>query len=188
MEGGPSQMDLFDPKPELQKWSGKSLPESMTKDLKLAFIKPTAAVLASPRDVQAVRPVRHGTFPTSFRTSPPAPTTSAWFDRCTPRRLIIIPGQLSVDDRIDAVRPSDDGRVGHSTVSAASRRTCRALSVLSSGVGTSGGASNFSSGFLPSTYQAACCSAVGRSDSLPQQSARVTSADVSAPTSMHSAT
>ena len=26
MEGGPSQMDLFDPKPELQKWHGKPLP------------------------------------------------------------------------------------------------------------------------------------------------------------------
>src|SRR5215207_5931935 len=50
MEGGPSQMDLFDPKPELQKWHGKSLPASMTKDLKLAFIKPTAAVLGSPRE------------------------------------------------------------------------------------------------------------------------------------------
>src|SRR5258708_9536941 len=49
MEGGPSQMDLFDPKPALQKWSGQSLPESYTKDLNLAFIKPTAAVLASPR-------------------------------------------------------------------------------------------------------------------------------------------
>ena len=40
MEGGPSQMDLFDPKPELQKWHGKPLPPSMTKDLRLAFIKP----------------------------------------------------------------------------------------------------------------------------------------------------
>src|SRR5688500_13792803 len=50
MEGGPSQIDLFDPKPELQKWHGKPLPASMTKDLKLAFIKPTAAVLASPRE------------------------------------------------------------------------------------------------------------------------------------------
>jgi len=47
MEGGPSQLDLFDPKPELQKWNGKPLPASITKDLQLAFIKPTAAVLAS---------------------------------------------------------------------------------------------------------------------------------------------
>src|SRR3954470_24399234 len=49
MEGAPSQLDLFDPKPGLQKWHGQSLPESMTKDLRLAFIKPTAKVMASPR-------------------------------------------------------------------------------------------------------------------------------------------
>src|SRR5215212_7766226 len=53
MEGAPSQMDLFDPKPELQRWHGKPLPESRTKDLKLAFIKPTAAVLASPREFKS---------------------------------------------------------------------------------------------------------------------------------------
>ena len=49
IQGGPSQLDLFDPKPELEKWHGKPLPESMTSQLKLAFIKPNAAVLASPR-------------------------------------------------------------------------------------------------------------------------------------------
>src|SRR5579863_5545840 len=49
MEGGPSQLDLFDPKPELAKWDGKPLPASITKDLQLAFIKPTAAVMASRR-------------------------------------------------------------------------------------------------------------------------------------------
>src|SRR5271169_7072578 len=52
MEGGPSQIDLFDPKPGLQKWSGKPLPPEMTKDLRLAFTKPNAAVLASPRKFQ----------------------------------------------------------------------------------------------------------------------------------------
>ena len=55
-EGAPSQMDLFDPKPALQKWHGKPLPPSMTKDLKLAFIKPTASVLASPRARSAAAP------------------------------------------------------------------------------------------------------------------------------------
>src|SRR5262249_39195257 len=44
MEGGPSQLDLFDPKPALAKYDGQSLPSSMTKDLKLAFIKPDAKV------------------------------------------------------------------------------------------------------------------------------------------------
>ena len=53
-------MDLFDPKPELQKWHGKPLPPSMTKDLKLAFIKPTAAVLASPREFKPYGQSRDG--------------------------------------------------------------------------------------------------------------------------------
>src|SRR5437016_12321752 len=52
MEGGPSQIDLFDPNPERGKWQGKPLPAEMTKDLRLAFTKPDAAVLASPRKFQ----------------------------------------------------------------------------------------------------------------------------------------
>ena len=50
MTGGPSQIDLFDPKPELEKWDGQPLPESIAKSLQLAFIKPTAKVLASRRE------------------------------------------------------------------------------------------------------------------------------------------
>src|SRR5207245_8562626 len=49
MEGGPSQIDLFDPKPELEKWHGKPLPAEMTKDLRLSFTRPNAAVLARSR-------------------------------------------------------------------------------------------------------------------------------------------
>ena len=49
MEGAPSQIDLFDPKPALAKWHGQSLPPSLTKDLKFAFIKPNAKVLGCNR-------------------------------------------------------------------------------------------------------------------------------------------
>src|SRR5688572_23723577 len=31
MVGGPSPLDLFEPKPELEKWRGKPLPESLGK-------------------------------------------------------------------------------------------------------------------------------------------------------------
>ena len=48
--GAPSQIDLFDPKPKLREWDGKALPESLAKELQLAFIKPTAKVLASRRE------------------------------------------------------------------------------------------------------------------------------------------
>ena len=49
MEGAPSQIDLLDPKPALTKWHGQSLPPSMTKDFKFAFIKPNAKVLGCRR-------------------------------------------------------------------------------------------------------------------------------------------
>src|SRR5947209_20144858 len=50
LEGAPSQIDLFDPKPKLQELNGQPLPESFTKNVRFAFIKKeTARVLGSPR-------------------------------------------------------------------------------------------------------------------------------------------
>ena len=48
MVGGPSQMDTFDPKPELDKWDGRSLPSELTKGQKFAFITPEARAIKSP--------------------------------------------------------------------------------------------------------------------------------------------
>lgn len=48
--GAPSQIDLFDPKPTLCEWNVRSLPESLVRDLQLAFVRPTAKVLASRRE------------------------------------------------------------------------------------------------------------------------------------------
>lgn len=48
MVGGPSQMDLFDPKPALEKFEGKALPDSLTKGQKFAFLGPDAKVISSP--------------------------------------------------------------------------------------------------------------------------------------------
>ena len=166
MEGGPSQMDLFDPKPELQKWHGKPLPPSMTKDLKLAFIKPTAAVLASPREFK-----QYGQCGMVFSDYLPH-TSQVADDLCMVRSMHTDafnhhPGQLLLFTGIDAVRAADDGRLGSVRAWAASRRICPAFAVLASGVGTSGGASNFSSGFLPSMYQGTLLRSHGRSDSVP---------------------
>ncbi|MEO6753571.1 MAG: DUF1501 domain-containing protein, partial [Chthoniobacteraceae bacterium] len=50
MEGAPSQIDLFDPKPKLNELNGQPLPESMTKNVRFAFIKKeTARLMGSPR-------------------------------------------------------------------------------------------------------------------------------------------
>lgn len=50
MEGGPSQMDLFDPKPKLNQMDGQPMPESLLKEIKFAFIqKESARLMGSPR-------------------------------------------------------------------------------------------------------------------------------------------
>jgi hypothetical protein len=47
--GGPSQMDLFDPKPELTKWNGKDYPD---QDLEVHFDKQAGKLLESPFQFQ----------------------------------------------------------------------------------------------------------------------------------------
>src|SRR5262249_6145533 len=45
MEGAPSQVDLFDPKPKLNELHGQKMPESMTKNVRFAFLKKDTATL-----------------------------------------------------------------------------------------------------------------------------------------------
>ncbi len=53
MEGGPSQMDLFDPKPRLNELDGQPMPESLLNEIKFAFIqKESARLMGSPRKFQ----------------------------------------------------------------------------------------------------------------------------------------
>jgi hypothetical protein len=151
MEGGPSQLDLFDPKPELQKWSGKPLPESMTKDLRLAFTKPNAAVLASPRTFKPA-----GQCGTEFSDFIPHIASRA-DDLCLIRSMYTEafnhhPGQLLLfGGSIQVGRPTMGAWVLYGLGSES--QNLPGFVVLNSGVGTSGGTSNWSSGFLPSTYQ-----------------------------------
>src|SRR5947207_1111635 len=151
MEGGPSQLDLFDPKPELEKWNGKALPHSVTKDLQLAFIKPTAAVMASQRKFTP-----RGQCGMEISDFLPHLGEVA-DDICLVRSMHTDafnhhPGQLLLF--------SGTTQVGRPTLGAwtvyglgSESRNLPGFVVLTSGKGTSGGASNFSSGFLPSTYQ-----------------------------------
>jgi hypothetical protein len=49
MEGGVSQIDLFDPKPKLKELDGQKMPESLTKSVRFAFLQPdTAKLMGSP--------------------------------------------------------------------------------------------------------------------------------------------
>ena len=151
MEGGPSQIDLFDPKPELQKWHGKPLPASITKDMRLAFTKPTAAVLASPR---VFKP--YGQCGTELSDWIPNIASCA-DDICLVRSMYSDafnhhPGQLLLfSGSIQFGRPTFGAWALYGLGSES--QNLPGFVVLSSGVGTSGGATNWGSGFLPSTYQ-----------------------------------
>jgi Protein of unknown function (DUF1501) len=151
MEGAPSHIDLFDPKPGMQKWDGQPLPESMTKDLKLAFIKPNAKVWASPRQFQ-----RYGQCGMEFSDFLPNLAGCA-DDICMIRSMFTEqfnhhPGQLMFNCGSPLVgRPSMGAWVTYGLGSES--QNLPGFVVLSSGSGTSAGSGNWSSGFLPSIYQ-----------------------------------
>ncbi|PYV39845.1 MAG: sulfatase [Acidobacteria bacterium] len=151
MEGAPSHIDLFDPKPEMKKWDGQPLPEAMTKDLKLAFIKRNAKVWASPRVFQ-----RFGQCGMEFSDYLPHLATCA-DDICMVRSMFTEqfnhhPGQLMFNCGTPLVgRPSMGAWVTYGLGSES--QSLPGFVVLSSGTGTSAGSGNWSSGFLPSTYQ-----------------------------------
>jgi hypothetical protein len=50
MAGAPSQVDLLDPKPTLQKFDGQNVPAELMKGERFAFIKGTPKLLGSPYD------------------------------------------------------------------------------------------------------------------------------------------
>ena len=150
MEGAPSQIDLFDPKPALKKYHGHSLPPSLTKDLKLAFIKPTAAVLASPREFKP-----YGQCGMELSDLLPYTSTCA-DDICLVRSMYSDafnhhPGQLLLFS--GSIQPGRPTLGAWSVYGLGSEsQNLPGFVVLTSGVGTSGGSDNFTSGFLPSTY------------------------------------
>ena len=151
MSGGPSQLDLFSPKPELQKWDGAALPLSRTRDLKLAFVKPTSAVMASPR---TFRP--YGESGIQFSDFLPH-TASCADDICMvhsmhtdafnhdPGELLLMTGATLLG------RPSMGSWVVYGLGSES--QDLPGFIVLGSGRGPSSGSNAWSSGFLPSSLQ-----------------------------------
>jgi hypothetical protein len=150
MEGAPSQMDLFDEKPELSKWHGKPFDSELTRNLKLAFIKPNATVLGSPFRFQ-----RFGQC--GMELSELIPNLGSCADDiCLVRSMYSEafnhhPGQLFLfSGHVIGGRPSMGAWATYGLGSEA--QNLPGFVVLSSGVGTSAGTDNFTSGFLPSTY------------------------------------
>lgn len=152
MEGAPSQMDLFDPKPRLNELHGQKLPESLTKEVRFAFIqKDTATVLGSPRKFK-----KHGQSGMEFSDLLPNIAACA-DDICMVRSMHTEafnhhPGQLMMNTGVPTFgRPSMGAWLNYGLGSES--QNLPGYVVLTAGRGTSGGATLWSSGFLPSTYQ-----------------------------------
>ena len=152
LAGAPSQLDLFDPKKKLNELHGQPLPESMGKNVRFAFINTKTAMLkGSPRTFTP-----HGSCGTELSDRLPHLAT------CVDDMAVIRsmhtdefnhhPAQLMMNCGVGRLgRPSVGSWLTYGLGS-----ECNNLPsyvVLSAGVGTSGGSSNWTSGFLPSTYR-----------------------------------
>jgi hypothetical protein len=150
MAGAPSQLDLFDHKPELAKLEGKPLPPSVIGGQRYAFIRPDAAVLG-PR----FKFGRHGQ--SGLELSEMLPHLGKVADEiCLVRSMRTdqfnhAPAQIFLNTGFaQPGRPSLGSWVLYGLGS--ETQDLPAYVVMSTGAGISGGAANWSSGFLPSLY------------------------------------
>src|SRR5205807_8029017 len=150
MAGAPSQLDLFDYKPTLAKFEGKPLPPSVIGGQRYAFIRPDAAVLG-PRFKFA----RHGK--SGAELSELLPHLAKVVDdiclvkSCHTDQFNHAPAQIFFNTGFSQPgRPSLGSWVLYGL--GAETQDLPAFVVMSTGSGISGGAANWSSGFLPTVY------------------------------------
>jgi hypothetical protein len=150
MAGAPSQLDLFDYKPALEKYEGKPIPPEVVRDQRYAFIRPDSAMLG-PR----FKFEKRGT--------------------CGAVVSDVLPHLAGVVDDLTLIRSMHTDQFNHApaqiflnTGSSLPGRPCMgswvtyglgaetsdlpAFVVMSSGSGVSGGSANWSNGFLPGVY------------------------------------
>jgi hypothetical protein len=152
MAGGPSHLELFDNKPELAKWDGKLPPAELLQGYRSAFINPNSKLLGP-----KFKFARYGQ--SGAELSELLPSLSEVADDITivksmygeafnhaPAQILMNTGSTQFG------RPS----LGAWTIYGlgSENSDLPAFIVFNTGTkGTSGGASNWGSGFLPSVYQ-----------------------------------
>src|SRR5947209_373617 len=150
MAGAPSQLDLFDYKPALAKYEGKPIPPEVIGGQRYAFIRPDAAALG-PRFKFA----KHG--------------------KCGAELSEMLPHLAQVVDEVCIIKSVRTDQFNHAPAQlflntgfaqpgrpslgswvlyglGAETQDLPAFVVMSTGSGISGGAANWSSGFLPTVY------------------------------------
>jgi hypothetical protein len=150
MAGAPSHLDLFDYKPKLKELAGKPLPPSIIGTQRFAFIRSDAGVLAPQFKFS-----KHG--------------------RCGAELSEMLPHLAKVVDEVALIRSVHTDQFNHAPAQiffntgfpqpgrpslgswaayglGSESRNLPAFVVMSTGSGISGGAANWSSGFMPSVY------------------------------------
>ena len=160
MAGGPSQLELFDPKPELQKYSGADCPQHLLEGKRFAFIKGVPQMLGTPYEFQ--RAGQSGTWVSELlpHFSKMADET-AIIRSMTTEEFNHAPAQLLLQ--------TGSARLGGASMGAwatyglgTENQDLPGFVVLVSGNKTpSAGKSLWGSGFLPSVYQGVQCRTEG---------------------------
>jgi hypothetical protein len=152
MAGGPSQLDLFDPKPALKERNGQPIPDSVVKGERFAFIKGTPKLLGSPYDFR-----KRGD--SGAEVSSLLPHFAEIADEAAILRSVHTeefnhaPAQIFMNTGHGLVgRPSMGAWLAYGLGS--ENRDLPAFTVLLSGdASPDGGRSCWASGFLPTAYQ-----------------------------------
>jgi uncharacterized protein (DUF1501 family) len=150
MAGAPSQIDLFDNKPKLKAYEGKPIPPEVIKGQRYAFIQPDAAALG-PRFKFA----RHGKCGAELSEMLPH-LAGVVDDLCIVKSVHTdqfnhAPAQIFLNTGFSQPgRPCIGSWVTYGL--GAETSDLPAFMVMSTGSGISGGAANWSSGFLPTVY------------------------------------
>jgi hypothetical protein len=151
MAGAPSQLDLFTPKPTLNELHGQQLPKSILDSARFAFIQPdTATLMGSPRAF-----TKHGQCGMEFSDWLPH-LGSVADDLLMVRSLHSEefnhhPGQLMMQCGVSRFGMPTMGSWLNYGLGSESKNLPGYV-VLTAGRGSSGGATLYQSGFLPSSY------------------------------------
>ncbi|MEY4179496.1 MAG: hypothetical protein RLY70_3070 [Planctomycetota bacterium] len=153
MSGGPSHLDLFDPKPELNRLHGEAVPGSFLKSLADPVIKGNARCFGSPRKF-----TRHGASGMEFSDFLPALGACA-DDLCMIRSMHTTssnhdPGQLLLQCGTPLFgHPCIGSWVTYGLGSETRELPSFAVLLSNSGEGIDAGTALWSNGFLPSNYR-----------------------------------
>ncbi|MFN7928195.1 MAG: DUF1501 domain-containing protein [Blastocatellia bacterium] len=149
--GGPSQLDMFDYKPSLEKYNGKPVPQEFVKGINYAFIRPDAGLYAS--EFKFAKHGQSGAEMSEALVHLPKVADDIQILRGMMTDAINhAPGQVFMQTgTIQFGRPSFGAWVTYGL--GCETQDLPAFVVLSSGGGTSGGAANWGCGFLPTYYQ-----------------------------------